>query len=132
MNLVTQIFTIAASALTIALVIALMRRGRLRERHAIWWLLAGTLALVISIFPGILAAAAIALGVSVEANLVFFASIAILVLVCIQHSSELTRLEGEVRSLSEQIAMLDLDRRLAAAEAAAPEQSGDRDGYDHR
>jgi hypothetical protein len=41
-------------------------------------------------------------------NLVFFVSIAVLFLVCIQHSSELTTLESKSRTLAERSALQDL------------------------
>jgi hypothetical protein len=44
-------------------------------------------------------------GVAVPTNLVFFVSIALLFLVCIQHSSELTQLEAETRTLAESVAL---------------------------
>ena len=46
MSPVTYIFSIAAAVATLSLVIWMLRRGRLRERHAIWWIIAG-LAIVV-------------------------------------------------------------------------------------
>jgi len=86
----------------------LLRRHSLRERHAIWWLVAGVLALVVGVFPGTLVWAAGLLGVEVPTNLVFFVSIAILFFVCLQHSAELTVLESKTRVLAEQSALLEL------------------------
>ncbi len=45
---------IAAAALVIIVSFELLRRGRLRERHAIWWLAAGGVSLVVSVFPQVL------------------------------------------------------------------------------
>lgn len=111
MNPVSYAFGIVAAVATLAVVVLLLRRNRLRERHAVWWLLAGTLALVIGVFPSVLEWAAGLLGVEVPANLVFFVSIAILVLVCIQHSAELTDLEKKNRDLAEEVALQDLRLR---------------------
>ena len=110
MSVVSYIFGIVSALLVLAVVIELLRRRHLRERHAVWWLLAGLLALVVGIFPGILTGAAKLIGVAVPSNLVFFASIAILFLVCLQHSSELTRLESQTRSLAERIAIMEAER----------------------
>lgn len=119
MSLTTYIFAIVASVLTLAVVIELLRRRRLRERHAIWWLVAGGAALVISVFPVTLEWAASLIGVEVPVNLVFFVSIAVLVLVCIQHSAELTALEEKARILAETTALLQL--RLETLEKASSE-----------
>ena len=70
--------------------------------------LAGVLALIIGIFPVTLAWAAEILGIQIPTNLVFFVSIAILFLVALQSSSELTQLESKTRTLAEQVALLEL------------------------
>ena len=56
------LFGIAASILAISIVIMLLRKGSLKERHAILWLLAGILTLVISIFPSFFASIAASLN----------------------------------------------------------------------
>lgn len=117
MSVASYIFGICAALLTLLVVIEMLRRGRLRERHAIWWLVAGTLALVVGVFPGVLDWAAKVVGIGLPTNLVFFVSIAVLFLVCIQHSTELTKLEDQTRTLAEEAALLDL--RIAELERAA-------------
>jgi hypothetical protein len=108
MSLGSYLFGIFAALLTLGVVIELLRRRQLRERHAIWWLIGGTLALVIGVFPSTLDWAAKLFGIGVPTNLVFFVSIAILILVCLQHSAELTRLESKTRKLAELSALQDL------------------------
>lgn len=104
----SYVLGIVAAIVTLIVVLELLRRRRLRERHAVWWLLAATLALIVGIFPDLLVWAASVVGVVLPTNLVFFVSIAILVLVCIQHSAELTDLEAETRVLAERTALLEL------------------------
>lgn len=106
MTTVSQVIGIIAAVLTLLVVIEMVRRGQLKERHALWWLVAGILALVIGIFPGLLDGVADTVGVEVPINLVFFVSIAVLFLVCIQSSSELTSLEEKTRILAEESALL--------------------------
>lgn len=117
MTLTSYIFSIASAALALAVVIELLRRRLLRERHAIWWLFAGTLALIVGIFPATLDWASSLVGIEVPINLVFFVSIAILFLVCLQSSSELTKLESRTRTLADLIALQDL--RIAELEGRA-------------
>ena len=100
---------IAAAALVIIVSFELLRRGRLRERHAIWWLAAGGVSLVVSVFPQVLGWIAQKLGVEVPLNLVLFGAVIVLFLVSLQHSSELTRVESKARILAEKIALLELD-----------------------
>lgn len=108
MSLTSYIFGILAALFTLVVVVEMLRRRRLRERHAIWWLVAGSLALIVGVFPSVLDWAARLAGVEVPTNMVFFISIAVLFLVCIQHSSELTALESRTRTLAEVSTLLDL------------------------
>lgn len=109
MSLTSYIFGIVAAMLVLVVVIELLRRGQLRERHAIWWLIAGVLALVAGVFPDTLTWAASLVGIVVPVNLVFFVSVAVLFLVCLQHSAELTKLESKTRILAERVALIELD-----------------------
>ena len=99
------IFAVTAAVLVLLAVITLLRQHKLRERHAIWWLVAGTIALLGGIFPQSLEHAAKAVGIELPVNLVFFVSIAILFLVSLQHSAELTTLESKVRTLAETVVL---------------------------
>ncbi|HEY0258767.1 MAG TPA: DUF2304 domain-containing protein [Lacisediminihabitans sp.] len=107
----SYIFGIVSALLALGVVVELLRRRQLRERHAIWWLIAGTLALIVGVFPSTLEWAASLIGIEVPLNLVFFVSIAVLFLVCLQHSAELTRLEAKTRTLAERVALQDLRLR---------------------
>ena len=111
MSLRSYIFGIVAAVVVLVVVVELLRRRQLRERHAVWWLAAGLLALVAGVFPETLTWAASLVRIELPVNLVFFVSIAILFLVCLQHSAELTRLESMTRTLAERVAILDLEVR---------------------
>lgn len=108
MNTVQYVLGIVAALFTFGIVIEMLRRRRLRERHAGWWLVAGFLAVIISVFPQVLEAAATAIGFEVPVNLVFFVSLFILFLVALQHSSELTKLEAHSRAIVERLVVLEL------------------------
>ena len=99
---------IIAALATLGLVIEMLRRRQLRERHAMWWLLAGISALLISVFPQILDWVSTLLGFEVPINLVFFSSLFILFLVGLQHSAELTKLESHNRALVERVVLLEM------------------------
>lgn len=109
MTFASYVFGIISAVLILLVVIEMLRRRLLRERHAIWWLFAGSLALVAGIFPDTVAWGASLFGIVVPINLVFFLSIAILFLVCLQHSAELTRLESKTRTLAERVALMELE-----------------------
>ena len=108
MSLFQYLSGIVMALTTFVIVLEMLRRRRLRERHAGWWLVAGALAILISVFPGLLAIAASSLGFEAPINLVFFVSIFILFLVALQHSAELTKLEAHNRALVERLVILEL------------------------
>lgn len=108
MSPVQYVLGIVAAVATFGIVIELLRRRRLRERHAGWWLVAGFLAILISIFPGVLQGVSKLLGFDIPVNLVFFVSFFVLFLVALQHSSELTKLEDHNRKIVERLAVLEL------------------------
>lgn len=105
MSTATYILGIVSALIALFTVVELLRRRRLRERHAVWWFVAATLALVLGIFPSALSKLSQLLGFQLPTNLVFFVSIVILFLVNLQHSSELTGLENKTRVLAEESAM---------------------------
>jgi hypothetical protein len=108
MTTISYVLGIVASLLSLIVVVELLRRRHLRERHAIWWFVASVLALIVSVFPSTLTWAAGLAGISVPTNLVFFGSIAVLFFVCLQHSAEVTRLESNTRTLAEITALQEL------------------------
>lgn len=122
----SYVLGVVAALITLGVVIEMLRRRRLRERHAVWWLLAGTLALIAGLFPQTLSWAAKLVDVTIPINLVFFVSIAILFLVCLQHSSELTTLEGKSRLLIERSVLLEM--RVSELEKALERVQGQRPG----
>lgn len=106
MNLTQYVLGIVAAVFTLGVVVEMLRRRHLRERHAFWWLIAGLLALLIAVFPSILVWASDTLGFEIPINLVFFACFLVLFLVLLQHSSELTKQEGRSRRLAEEVALV--------------------------
>ena len=132
MNVTTYVFGIVVALLVLVAVVELLRRRRLRERHALWWIVAGVVALVVAIFPGLLVGTAAALGFSVPTNLGFFVCLVLLFMVSVSQSAELTVLEDKTRVLAEESALLEerigrLERRAAGAvpaDTAAPVATG--------
>jgi hypothetical protein len=117
------ILGVAVAVLAFVVVLELIRRRRLRERHAIWWLVATALAVLAGIFPGAVAWLAATAGVVLPANLIFFVSIGVLALVCIQQSVELTELESETRVLAERVAILEV--RMSAVDPGPAAETRD-------
>lgn len=106
-----QILGVLASILTFAFVSWLLRRGVLREKYAVLWMLFSAGALVFSVFPGLLRGISDALGVETPSNLLFFATIVLLILVAVQLSYELSRHEARIRRLAEEVALIEQELR---------------------
>lgn len=139
MTIVAYLTSVATALVGLLVVIDMQRKHRLRERHAIWWIIAGSLALLISLFPSVLSWIAGLVGVGVPTNLIFFVSIALLFGVCLQLSSELTQREDQTRRLAERVTLLDLRlRELERADRPAspvrltPEQRQLHNRAEHR
>lgn len=124
MMLRAYLFGIAAALFVLIVVVSLLRQRKLRERHAVWWLGAGVLALIAGAFPQSLTHVANFLGIELPVNLVFFVSITILFLVSLQHAAELTRLEAKTRDLAETVALLELRVRELGGESL--DRNGDQ------
>jgi len=116
-SVTTYVFGIVSALLVLVVVFELLRRRRVRERHALWWMVAGTLALLIAVFPHVLTGLAGLLGIAVPTNLGFFVCVVVLFLVSVQHSAELTILEEKSRTLAEHVALL--DERVSRLDRAA-------------
>ena len=99
------VLAIITSVITLIFIIDLLRRGVLKEKYAVLWLTVASLALILSVFPGILRWITEVLGVEVPSNLLFFATIVLLILVAVQLSYELSRHEARIRRLAEEVAL---------------------------
>ena len=101
-----QVLAAAAAIVTFVFVFSLLRRGVLREKYAVLWLLFSGGALLFAVFPPLLYWITGVLGVEPPANLLFFVTVVLLVLVSVQLSYELSRHEARIRRLAEEAALL--------------------------
>ena len=104
-----HVLGLIGSLVTLAVVLDMLRRQRLREKYAVLWVLVALGTLVVAVFPGVLYAAAELVGVEVPAHLLFFGTALLLLVVSVQHSYELGRLEERSRTLAEEVALLRLE-----------------------
>jgi hypothetical protein len=102
----TYLVGLVAAVSTLAFVVEMLRRGILREKFAALWLLVAVALLVMALFPTLLSRLATAVGIAVPANLLFFVSGIVLLLVSVQLSYEVSRLEARTRRLAEEVALL--------------------------
>lgn len=100
------VFALVAAVVILGFIVQLLRTRRLREKYAGLWLFLLVVIIVLALFPDIAFRLASALGVQTPSNLLFAASLVVLLLVSIQLSTEVSHLEEETRTLAERIAIL--------------------------
>lgn len=98
----------------LGIVFELVRRRRMRERHAVFWMLLGISLVLVGFLPVATERISSALGFELPSNLIFFISIVVLFALALQAGVEIARLERHVRALAEEVALL----RLAVEEPA--------------
>jgi len=103
------LFALVLCIVTVLFLVNLMRKRRLREKYAIIWLLLATVIVVVGAFPQTVLWLTRVVGVEIPANLVFAVAIMVLLIVCIQLSTEVTAIEEKTRTLVEEVALLRLE-----------------------
>lgn len=103
------ILGITGSLLILVALFEMMRRHRLREKYALIWAVVALGIITVAAFPGLLVRTSDWLGLEVPANLLFFIASMVIMVLTLQHSSELGRLEERTRTLAEEIALLRLE-----------------------
>jgi hypothetical protein len=111
---------IVGSVVVLVALFEMLRRHRLREKYAVLWFLVAVGVLALAVFPGLLTGIAELVGVQVPVNLLFFLASLVLLVLTLQHSYELGRLEEKTRTLAEEVGLLRLEQETRRRE----EQSG--------
>ena len=108
-----SILGVVGSAVILLALFEMLRRHRLREKYALIWGLVALGALTVAAFPDLQTWASDSIGLQVPANLLFFVASLVIMVLTLQHSSELGRLEERTRTLAEDVALLqvELERR---------------------
>jgi len=109
-------FALGLCAMLVVLLFVLLRTRRLREKYAGIWIVVSLGVVVLAIFPSWAFWLSRVARVNTPVNLLFGGSIAVLLLVCIHLSTELSSQEEKTRTLTEEIALLRLVVRGLRAE----------------
>lgn len=109
-----NLFAAIAAVLVFVFILWLLRKGVLKEKYAVLWLFVSAAAAFFALVPNAARWLADLVGVEIPANLLFFVTLVLLILVSVQLSYELSRHEAKIRRLAEESALL--DQRLRALE----------------
>jgi hypothetical protein len=112
----THVLVVLVAVASLAFVGRLLRRRRLSAKYAILWLVLGGIALAVATFPGLVDTPSRWLGIPSGVTVAFLGAITVLILVCVDYSWELSRLEEHSRTLAQEVALL--NQRCDALEAS--------------
>lgn len=118
MSIAARILVLVVAAIIVAFIIRLVGQRKLRSKYALLWLLIGAVTVPIAAFPGISDEIADWLGIESTPALLLMMASAVLLLIVIHYSWELSRLEVRSRRLAEEVALLGarLDEAIANTE----------------
>jgi hypothetical protein len=105
---------------TIITMVILMRRRVMKERFTVWWAILSVGVVVFAVFPPLLPFVADHLGFQTPSNFIFFVASIMLLLMSVQFSVEISRLEEKTRTLAEQLGILraQIDQRSGTTTVA--------------
>lgn len=101
-----HLIAIVAAVATITVIVELSRRRQLREKYALVWLAVGVVMAVFAISPYLFNHLAHSMGVKNPPDLLTVLASLFLLVVCVQLSWELGRMEDKTRVLAEEVALL--------------------------
>ena len=114
--------TLTVAIVLLATILELVRRRKLREKYAVVWVATGVTILPLAAFPRVLDGVALSLGILSGTSLVLFLAVAFLLLLAMHLSWELSQLEEETRTLSEEVALIRAELRGQKRQPGAPIQ----------
>jgi hypothetical protein len=101
-----KILAVVGSVALLVVVVELIRRGRLKERYSLLWLLAGGLLLFLSLSRGILDSLARLFGIFYPPSLLFLLAFFFLLLITLHYSVALSGLAEKNKQLAQEVALL--------------------------
>ncbi|OGW40142.1 MAG: hypothetical protein A2X58_07260 [Nitrospirae bacterium GWC2_56_14] len=116
-----KLLATGVSGIVLILVVELIRRGRLKERYALLWLLAGCVLLILSTTKIIENVSQI-VGIYYPPSALFLIAFLFLLLITLHFSVVISGLSDQNKRLAQEIALLrrDLEDRFAASRPSPP------------
>lgn len=116
-----QIISILICIFLVAYVFELVRRRYLNEEYSVTWLVTGMMMLILSISDELLMWVSDLVGATLYTSTLFFFGLLFLVVICLHFSIRISALTNQVRTLTQDIAILykekeTLDKKIAEQE----------------
>lgn len=107
MNITHRFLYVIMSALLITLIFYLVRRGKLKERYAIIWILAGLTILIFAASDSVLFAVTALLGIKTPINTMFFLGVFFIIIINIGFSLTISNLTEQNKKIAQKLALLE-------------------------
>jgi hypothetical protein len=118
-----KILAVVGSMTLMIVVVELIRRGRLKERYSLLWLLAGGALLFLSSSRGVLNAIAGLLGIFYPPSFLFLLAFFFLLLITLHFSVVISGLTEKNKKVAQELALLRQEIRAAVAGKGEPKPS---------
>jgi hypothetical protein len=115
-------FAALSSLVIFAVVIELIRTGRLRERYALLWLATAVVILLFGLWRDGLDVLSDALGIAYPPNALFVLAMAFVLLLLLHYSTVISRLSDRTTTLTQRLAIL--EQRLRELEDQGDSEPG--------
>lgn len=103
---IVQILSIAASLCMLIFVLELIRRGALREKYALLWLIASSVFLILSVWRKLLDTIAAVLGIYYSPSLLFLLGFGFLILITLHFFVVVSRLNEKNKKLTQEFGVI--------------------------
>lgn len=112
MSAAGHLFLSVVTLASLVFIVRLVRRRQLHAKYSLLWLSVGVVVTVMAASPRTLDRVSLWMGVSYPPTFFFVLAIALLLMVVVHFSWELSRLEDRTRTLAEDLALLRAERDL--------------------
>ncbi len=119
MTTAARIFLTVTTLASILFVARMLRRHNFKSKYSLLWLAVAVIMGILATFPGLIDNASYAVGVDYPPAAFLGVAVAFLLLVVVQFSWELSRLEERSRVLAEEVAFLRAEQELLGAQLRA-------------
>jgi hypothetical protein len=108
--LITEIFVLFSAIMIFVVVLNLVRLRRLREEYSWLWLGAAVFYLIMALKPQLIGKLTSLLGITNSITAFTFFSLLFIVLILIHFSVQLSKLNTQMKDISQQVALIDSDQ----------------------
>lgn len=110
MTLLQQIFGISTVLIIFAIIVSLVKKGKLREEYSWMWLLTGILLIIIVIWYDLLVFITKMIGAVLPTTTLFIFGIIFLIMLSLHFAIKISILTFEVKNLGQKIAFIEAEQ----------------------